>query len=677
METGMKKDEHISLYFVLVYNLYKIGIKTYQNWFINYGIFAQLISIVERKYQREIKLGFIIRCSCLLMMFLAFKAQAYSKIDSAKVALDSLPYFFNDQFSGYRLLDTSLTELHRYNPLFRKNNFYSITGHITLPSRNIFYHPQINDGLTFANTQHDLLYLNNDDVQFMHTYYPITTVKAVIGSKKEQLVELLHSQQIIPTLNVGFRINGIRTSGYYNKQQANTIGFQAFTSYMAKNGIYRSFFSYTYNRILTQLNGGLQPDSLNTFTYESLSDKALIPVYLNSAKHQIYGSDVYTKQIIGLDRKLKKGELSAFHDSSTALNKIAVYGRYQEFFRHYEDQFLDTSYYKNLYITTELYNNKVRAQKTKASVALYNTIAGHAVDHYIGYELEAGLENLDVTIVDFKQNYFSTFVKAALAKNLKPFSMKLEAKYFLNGYNAQNYQALFSVNAQPLSSFKWSILAGMNALNTDVVNNFYFSNNFKWNNTFKTVNHSFINANLAYKWAGNLFLQYSIINNYVFVDSAALPSQLSNSISLLQIKYYKIFKWKALYFIPEILYQLDASEEQFLGLPKFYAKTSLFFEKRIFKNNLWLRFGTDVFWLNSYRPYTYMAATNMFHYQTKFNTGNLPLADLFLSFKIKTVEAFVRLEQLSTIAGAPYFFSPYYAMPGFTFKLGLNWLFIN
>ena len=66
---------------------------------------------------------------------------------------------------------------------------------------------QLADGLNFASTQYDNIYLNNNDVQFMHTYYPITTVKAVIGSKKEQFMELLHSQQIVPSLNVGFKIN--------------------------------------------------------------------------------------------------------------------------------------------------------------------------------------------------------------------------------------------------------------------------------------------------------------------------------------------------------------------------------------------------------------------------------------------------------------------------------------
>jgi hypothetical protein len=114
-----------------------------------------------------------------------------------------------------------------------------------------------------------------------------------------------------------------------------------------------------------------------------------------------------------------------------------------------------------------------------------------------------------------------------------------------------------------------------------------------------------------------------------------------------------------------------------MGLPKFFSKTSLFFEGRIFKKQLWFQLGTDIFWINSYRPYSYMAATNLFYYQTQFKTGNLPVADIFLSFKIKTVQAFVRLEQINTILSQPYFFSAYHAMPGFTFKLGLNWMFIN
>jgi hypothetical protein len=610
-------------------------------------------------------------------MFAAKANFALAKIDSSKVALDSVPYFFKDDFSNYQLLDTNLNELHRYNPLFKTGNFYNVTGHITLPARNVFYNPLFVDGLNFANNRHDAIYLNNNDVQFMHSYYPITTVKAVIGSKKEQFMELLHSQQIVPSVNVGFKINGIRTAGYYNKQQSNTVAFQAFTSYIAKNGRYRSFFSYTYNRIVAQLNGGLQPDSGYSYAYESLTDKALIPVYLSNTSHQIYGSDVYTKQIIGLDKKLKKGELIALQDSSASLHKIAIYARYNEYFRNHSDLFVDTNYYQNYFITAADYKDKIRTQKTKASISIFNTIAGKAVDRYVGYELQAGIENLDVTLIDYKKNYFTTFINALLAKNLGSFSAKAEVKYFLNGYNASNYQALFSLKSLPNKSFQWLINAGANKLNPDIINNYYTSNNFFWENNFKAVEHTFINGSLFHKTAGNLFVQYNIINNYVFLDSMAMPNQINASTSLLQIKYHKIFKWKALRFVPEVLLQIDGSKEQILGLPKYFTKTSLYFEQRIFKKHLWFQLGTDVFWLNSYRPYSYMAATNQFFYQTQFNTSNLPVADVFIAFKISTVQAFVRLEQISTIVTEPYFYSPYYAMPGFTFKIGLNWLFIN
>ena len=310
-------------------------------------------------------------------------------------------------------------------------------------------------------------------------------------------------------------------------------------------------------------------------------------------------------------------------------------------------------------------------------MSLFNTIAGQAVDNYIGYELQAGIENLDVTLIDYKKNYFTTFINALLAKNLSSFSAKVEIKYFLNGYNASNYQALLSMKSLSSKSLQWNVNAGANKLNPEIINNYYTSNNFFWENNFKAVEHTFFNGSLNLKAAGNLFVQYNLINNYVFLDSMAMPNQINTATSLLQIKYHKIFKWKALRFVPEVLFQLDGSKEQILGLPTYFTKTSLYFEQRIFKKHLWFQIGTDVFWLNSYTPYTYMAATNQFFYQTQFNTSNLPVADVFMAFKISTVQAFVRLEQISTIVTEPYFFSPYYAMPGFTFKLGLNWMFIN
>ncbi len=617
---------------------------------------------------------------CLLIFFLMvlpLSGKVWAASDSSKVAYDSIPYFFKDNFSGFHLIDTSLNELQRYNSLFKTGNFYNITGHLSLPSRNVFYQTRISDALTFCSTLYDNLYLNNNQTEFMHTYYPVTMIKAVVGSKKEQVVELLHSQQILPALNVGFKINGLRTEGYYNKQQANTIGFQTFASYLSPQKRFQSFFAYTYNRIASQLNGGLQPDSAFSYNYSNLSDKNLIPVYLNHAQQLIFGSDVYTKQVLGLDKKLVNHVLSPFNGTSVSLNKIAVYARYQEYFRHYDDQYSDSLYYQNYWITQQPFKDKLRAQKTKIVLSLFNTVADSPLEHYLGYDWQVGFENLDVSFKDYRKNYFTFYTAASLSKNIRNVVLGAEGKYYLNGYNANNYQTVFKLSSAPKKVTHWDIQIGINSAAPEVIYNYYYSNNFYWNNTLKPVQHQFINASLTRQSLGTLFLQYSIIKNYTFADTFALPTQLNVPLNLIQLRYFKVFKWKALRWAPEILIQHENTTQQYLGIPTYFTKASLYFEERIFKRQLWFQTGADIFWLNNYKPYTYMAATHLFYYQNKFTTGNMPLVDIFLSFKIKTVQSFIRLEQINTIFTQPYFYSPYYAMPGLTFKFGLNWMFIN
>ena len=101
-----------------------IGVKPC--WLINYGIFALTINVVKNKFFKKSYLIFAIQLLSLLMLLAAKTACATPKIDSSKVALDSVPYFFHDDFSHHHLLDTSLNELHRYNQLFKNGNFYTI-----------------------------------------------------------------------------------------------------------------------------------------------------------------------------------------------------------------------------------------------------------------------------------------------------------------------------------------------------------------------------------------------------------------------------------------------------------------------------------------------------------------------------------------------------------------------
>lgn len=602
---------------------------------------------------------------------------AQTKTDSSKVAYDSIPYFFNDNFSKFHLLDSSLFEIQRYNVLLKNNNFYAINGHATLPARNLFYNPFFTNGLEYTKTNYDGLYYNNSEVEFIHTYYPVTLVKAVVGSKKEQVIDLLHSQQINPEINIGFKINALRTEGFYQKQQANTISFQAFNSYISSKGNYRSFFSYSYNRLTTLLNGGLVPDSSNSFKYEMLNDKALIPVHLHYAKQMLYGSDVYTKQIISLDHQLNHAELRNFNQKSAALNKLVIYGRYREYFRNYEDRMEDSTYYHNFYFTTQDFKDKLKDQHTKVEIQLINTVGNKAVNDYLGYEVTGGIENLDINVNQKKRNFLSAYTGLLLSKNFRNISLSTQGKYFFSGFNQGNYQALASITSHQNEPIKWQFSIGGNKILPQQIYNFYYSNNFIWDHSFQPITNMIANVELNHTLAGNIFLQYNSIKNYVLLNNQALPQQLSQTINLWQLKYNKKFNIGILCIAPEVLLQFENSTMKYLALPEFYTKTSMYVNHRIFKGKLWYQFGADVYWLNSYKPYSYMAASNMYFYQNTFSTSGLPLINLFLNFKIKAVQAFATVEQLSSVLSAPYFFTPYYAMPGLTFKLGINWLFIN
>jgi outer membrane cobalamin receptor len=74
-----------------------------------------------------------------------------------------------------------------------------------------------------------------------------------------------------------------------------------------------------------------------------------------------------------------------------------------------------------------------------------------------------------------------------------------------------------------------------------------------------------------------------------------------------------------------------------------------------------------------------MPATGQFYLQSSEKTGNYPLLDLFVNFRIKTVRIFVRGENMldALTPATSYFLVPNYPMPGRTLKFGIIWQFFD
>jgi hypothetical protein len=630
-------------------------------------------------------LKIFLKSSALLVMLIGLlfiiSVQAKATVllkDSIKVSLDSTAVFYNNNLTVIENRDSSLNEISRYLTMFKTGNFEVGGGTLFLPTRNLLFDATSINKPLFAKTNFESLFLDVVDDYYYHTYYPVTDVTAIVGGAKEQYVKLLHTQNVSPALNVGIQINGMRTAGYYAKQQSNYVSFKAFSSYFAKTGKYKMFFSFNYNKLFSDVNGGVKATSNGDYDYTTISDKALIPIYLTNAKHQIIQSEFYTKQVIGLDKKLLSRSIPyRSPDTVSSLNKIEIEGAYKEYYRFYTDGYNSDKYYRNYYLDTlTSFKNKLKVQESYGSVRFHNFVREMPFENKLSYSLLLGINNIDVTMMaTSKQNYFTSYIEPRLAKKLANFIINGSIKYYLTGYNANDYANEISLTNIPNKKWQWKVSGNFSSMHSQGIFNNYFSNNFVWENHFESTQMVYVLGKIGHYRYGTINAGIYQIKNYNYFDSLAAPAQYKPSITLWQVRYNKILSWWHLRFSPEVLYQQENSTTQVLGLPKLYIKSGLYLEGRLFKKAMLYQIGTDIYWLQSYKPLAYMPASNVYYNQQNFNSTSRPVVDAFISFKIKSVRAFIRLEQLSAIGSPLYFYVPDHAIPGFAYKIGINWLF--
>jgi hypothetical protein len=118
-------------------------------------------------------------------------------------------------------------------------------------------------------------------------------------------------------------------------------------------------------------------------------------------------------------------------------------------------------------------------------------------------------------------------------------------------------------------------------------------------------------------------------------------------------------------------------------VPLFYTRQRLAFEGRFFKN-LNLSTGLDVNYNTPYKAYNYSPVMGKFFPQDSITISNLPQVNLFFDFRIKSLFAFIRAENLNTMTVQPdfgftnnSFAAPLYPLPGLVIRFGVKWGFVN
>jgi hypothetical protein len=254
------------------------------------------------------------------------------------------------------------------------------------------------------------------------------------------------------------------------------------------------------------------------------------------------------------------------------------------------------------------------------------------------------------------------------------------AQYVVQGSNAGNYKGELKtgllIDQLRKDNIYLNLLVEKRTPDLFFLN--YLSNHYKWTNRFKTVDQLQASAG-AGLWDGlEVSATWKQAVNLIYFDNSAFPSQYSSAVTniALSAAYTHVF-FRHLGLSFNYINQ-NTSAPSIVRLPPNIYTARLFYAGLLFKGNLNLQFGAQVQIYDSFKPYSFVPATQAFYLQNTAVTEQYPYVDVYLNARIRPVTVFLKVENLlQGFAGNGYYLVPGYYQPDRTLRMGINWIFFD
>jgi hypothetical protein len=263
-------------------------------------------------------------------------------------------------------IDTFLHGFQIYNPIYNQDYSHAFLGNTGQAYQNTYYLNRKQHPFLFFTPYYDYLFLP-ENTRFYNTKQQYTDFKYVTNlSKKNNLqnVDLLHTQNVNPYLNVGLQYRLLSALGEYDLQKTKNHFFRVFSSYERED--YKAYIVYNYNKINTQHSGGLSSASLLDNVDTVYNDTKLIPVNLEDSQEEMMGRNINLRHSYTLSQRVEEAitdstfnsykipKLKIGHELDWTYNKRLYFNDssstyYQQFFVNeplvFERSFLDSTGY--------------------------------------------------------------------------------------------------------------------------------------------------------------------------------------------------------------------------------------------------------------------------------------------------------------------------------------------
>ena len=630
-------------------------------------------------------------CFCSLSLFAGGQdtVALQKKMKKPKIARDStiVSFLYND-FEKIGLLnmhayDTALSGFQNYDPQYKKDRFSANLGNVGSNSRDLVPYPFMRpSGWDFGIHSFDLYMYRNDSVKYYKIYKTFTEVSYFQGPKKENTFHAIFSRNLYKSLNLGFDLRVMNAPGAYVRQRTNDINFVLTLQYFTKDKRYGFISNFIFNRLRNFENGGIKYDSM--FENNTEKNRQAIGVNLQYAENRMKESGFYTKHYFNLSRHARDEKDTAFLNSSHFdLGRLSYAFYFNRQVQNYMDSFLDTGFYKNVYLDHFGTRDSITIDKIVNELTWSNPtfrkdrklrllqIEAGIRQQYIHYSFKDSL---------FQHRYFIQYIPK-VALYFQPFSsLLLEAHgdYVLGDYNEGDFSLrvnLSSILGKQNKNAGTITLTGIYAYQQPGwFYNHFLGNNFKWDTAFNK--QGLISGGFDYKFKFlNAGFNFNRITNFVYLDSNALPKQFKNEFGYLYVYFNTDLNLWRFRIRTQLVYQ-TIQGTTILRLPAFMGNLSVFYTQPLFKGAALLQPGLTFYYNTLYYADGYMPALRSYYLQDKKQIGNYLYMDVFINIKIQRARFFVAYTNWgSFFEGRTYYASPHYPNQDASFKFGVSWRF--
>ncbi|MBS1760382.1 MAG: hypothetical protein JST23_09690 [Bacteroidetes bacterium] len=624
----------------------------------------------------------------------------------------TISFHYLDSSANYKL-DTTINDFTRRFPAPPTNIYL---GNIGNASRSLLFSPVLTSGFDEGLHSYDVYKWKLDRVRFFNTTRPYSELVYQLGSRVEQVIEVLHTQNIKPNWNFLIQYRMINSPGFFKNQKTNHNNYLFTSHYQSRKKRYNAFVVLLANKLQSGENGGIQ-DTANYMTNPVYKDRYLIPTKIggsdffsgNFFSSKITTGNKYSEFTFLLRQQYDLGKKDSIVSDSTVVPLFFPRLRFEHTFSfsklNYEfvdgarqsaggyPYTPDSLWYQRNYNYTLLSDTFSVQDKWKDITNDFSIIQFPDAKNLQQFvRLGLTVQNLSGQFASGKKSFFNTFGHAEYRNKTKNQQWDIEAngKLYFTGLNAGDFDAHISLQkllGKKIGSLK---IGFENANRTpsfifDSRSSFYLMPSSislkKENNTHLFAVYSLPVLNVTF--AGH----YYLLTNYTYITKYYQLNQENALFNLLQIAVNKTFTFKKKWKWHSDIYLQQRIGNAAVNVPFLYTRNRIGYEGKLGLKNLNVAFGLEGRYTSGYFADSYSPVLGQFYYQDSLKIKNkMPDISAYFHFRITNFKAFIRAENLNTIqkksgSGLNFtnnsFVAPGYAMPGLQIRVGVYWGFVN